>query len=237
MAELHAGPMSQPNIVVIYTDDQGYGDVSHLNPDSKFQTPNIDRLIKGGINFTNGHSAGSACTPSRYALMTGRYPWRTELKEGVGDVDQPSMISEGRLTIGGMLQQNGYHTACVGKWHLGMELPGSRGDRDWSEPILEGPVDRGFDYWYGIPTSPKLVCAWFENRGLAPGAAEPDLLTYHKKNFPNIDKRWRIMKPYTRISRSSRKIRLRTKTSSAKSRRIGKTTSCSPAIRTRQWNG
>lgn len=194
----HCLAATKPNVLIIYTDDQGYGDVSHLNPDSKIKTPNIDRLIKEGINFTHGHSAGSACTPSRYALMTGRYPWRTALKFGVGKADEPSMIAEDRLTIGEMLQKKGYHTACVGKWHLGMQLPGSRGERDWSEPIKEGPLDRGFDYWFGIPTSPKLVCAWFENRGLAPGAAEPTLLTHHKKNLPHIGPRWRIMKPYYR---------------------------------------
>lgn len=186
---------AKPNIVFIYTDDQGYGDVSCLNPESKIQTPNMDRLIGAGINFTHGHSAGSACTPSRYGLMTGRYPWRTELKTGVGTPDEPSMIAADRLTIGKMLQQNGYHTACVGKWHLGMELPGSKGNYDWSQSIVDGPCDRGFDYWFGIPTSPKLVCAWFENRSLAPGAAEPTLLTYHKVNHP-IGPRWRINKPY-----------------------------------------
>ncbi|TWT80231.1 Arylsulfatase [Planctomycetes bacterium CA13] len=194
-AHIFAAP-EDPNVLIIYTDDQGYGDVSHLNSESKFQTPNMDRLIKEGLNFTHAHSAGSACTPSRYALMTGRYAWRTHLKFGVGKPDEPSMIAQGRLTLPQMLRDGGYHTACIGKWHLGMLLPGSRGQRDWSQPIKEGPVDRGFDYWFGIPTSPKLVCAWFENRGLAPGAAEPTLLTYHKKNLPNLGPRWRIMKPY-----------------------------------------
>ena len=196
---LAADPL--PNVVIIYTDDQGYGDVSALNPDAKFSTPNIDRLIGEGINFTHGHSAGSACTPSRYALMTGRYPWRTKMKSGVTQAGDPSIIAEDRLTIGGMLQQSGYNTGCVGKWHLGMLLPGERGNRDWSQPIEQGPLDRGFDYWFGIPTSPKIVCAWFENRGLAPGAAEPTLLTYHKKNLPHIGPRWRIMQPfYTDLS-------------------------------------
>lgn len=188
--------VENPNILIIYTDDQGYGDVSYLNPDSKIQTPNIDRLISEGINFTHGHSAASVCTPSRYALMTGRYPWRTKLKFGVSQAGDPSVIAEDRLTIGKMLQRQGYHTACVGKWHMGMIFPGERGNRDWSQPIQEGPLDRGFDYWYGIPTSPKIVCAWFENRGLAPGTAEPTLLTLHKKNLPHIGPRWRIMKPY-----------------------------------------
>lgn len=187
---------SKPNILIIYTDDQGYGDVSALNLDAKFSTPNIDRLIGEGINFTHGHSAASVCTPSRYALMTGRYPWRTRLKFGVTQAGDPSIIAEDRLTIGGMLNQSGYNTACVGKWHLGMLLPGERGNRDWSKPIKQGPLDRGFDYWFGIPTSPKIVCAWFENRGLAPGAAEPTLLTYHKRNLPHIGPRWRIMQPF-----------------------------------------
>ncbi|VGO18303.1 sulfatase family protein [Pontiella sulfatireligans] len=193
---LSASAVQRPNVLIIYTDDQGYGDVSYLNPDSKFQTPNMDRLAHEGINFSHGHSSSSACTPSRYALLTGRYSWRTTLKVGVGNVDEPCMIEEGRMTLGSMLQEKGYNTACVGKWHLGMDLPGTKGKRDWSQPIMDGPLDHGFDYWYGLPTSPKSVCAWFENRGLEPGAAEPTLWTYHKKNLPNIDKRWRIMKPY-----------------------------------------
>ncbi|VGO18561.1 sulfatase family protein [Pontiella sulfatireligans] len=190
-----AAPVSKPNIVIIYTDDQGYGDMSLLNPESKFQTPNMDRLAKEGINFTHGHSGGTACTPSRYALLTGRYSWRTKLKTGVGNANEESLIAEDRLTLPQMLKDEGYNTACIGKWHLGMILPGSFRNYDWSKPILEGPVDRGFDYWFGIPTSPKTICAWFENRGLAPGAAEPTLLTYHKLNG-DLGPRWRINQPF-----------------------------------------
>lgn len=193
---LGASAAQKPNILIIYTDDQGYGDMSLLNPESKFQTPNMDRLAKEGINFTHGHSGGTACTPSRYALLTGRYAWRTKLKTGVGSANEDSLIAEDRPTLQGMLRDKGYHTACIGKWHLGMVMPGNKGNYDWSKPILHGPLDRGFDYWFGIPTSPKTICAWFENRGLAPGAAEPTLLTHHKKNLPNLGPRWRIMKPY-----------------------------------------
>ena len=102
---LGASAAQRPNILIIYTDDQGYGDMSLLNPESKFQTPNMDRLAKEGINFTHGHSAGTACTPSRYALLTGRYAWRTKLKAGVGSADEDSLIAEDRLTLQGMLRE------------------------------------------------------------------------------------------------------------------------------------
>ncbi|MEQ8878493.1 MAG: sulfatase-like hydrolase/transferase, partial [Cyclobacteriaceae bacterium] len=88
-----------PNIIIIYTDDQGYGDVSYLNPEAKFQTPNIDRIAREGVVFTDGHSSDAVCTPSRYSLLTGRYSWRTSLKKGVLEADGPGLIEAGRMTI------------------------------------------------------------------------------------------------------------------------------------------
>lgn len=182
----------KPNIIVIYTDDQGYGDVSALNPDAKFETPNLDRLVHEGIAFTNGHSADSVCTPSRYALLTGRYPWRTVRKSGVLGAEAECMIVDGRMTLASLLKDNGYNTGMVGKWHLGMDFPGTPKDRDWSQPILDMPLDKGFDYFYGVPASLNFgVLAWFEGRY---AKVPPTMYTNKKKNPLYLD--YRIMPPY-----------------------------------------
>ncbi|MCK4683406.1 MAG: sulfatase-like hydrolase/transferase, partial [Pirellulales bacterium] len=145
--------LTTPNIIVIYTDDQGYGDATCLNKDCKFQTPNIDRLAQEGVLFTDGHCSDTVCTPSRYGLLTGRYSWRTELKRGVFQAERPCLIPDQRMTVASFLQDNGYQTAMVGKWHLGMDFPGTRTARDWRQPVLDMPLDKGFDYFWGIPAS------------------------------------------------------------------------------------
>ncbi len=190
--DLHPGNGAKPNIIVIYTDDQGYGDVSALNPDSKFQTPNMDRIAQEGVTFTNGHSADSVCTPSRYALLTGRYAWRTRMKRGVLGAEAKGLIPDDRLTLASLLKANGYHTAMVGKWHLGMDFPGDPGNRDWKQPVLDMPLDKGFDYFYGIPASLNFgVLAWFEGRQ---AAVPPTQFTAKKPNARHSD--YRIMPPY-----------------------------------------
>ena len=183
---------ARPNIIVIYTDDQGYGDVSALNPKAKFQTPNLDRLAREGICFTNGHCADSVCTPSRYGLLTGRYCWRTSRKRGVMGAEGPCLIEDRRMTIASLLRDQGYHTGMVGKWHLGMTVPGSKGERNWSLPITDMPLDKGFDYFFGIPASMNFgVLAWFEGRY---AKVPPTLYTRKKPNDRHVD--FRIMPPY-----------------------------------------
>ena len=140
-------PDAKPNIIIIYTDDQGYGDVGALNPEAKFRTPNMDRIANEGIIFTDGHSSDAVCTPSRYSLLTGRYSWRTSLKKGVLGADGLCLIEKGRTTIASLLKENGYNTAMVGKWHLQMQFAGTVGiDRNWSVPFIGGPIDNGFNY-------------------------------------------------------------------------------------------
>lgn len=155
----------KPNIIIIYTDDQGYGDVSALNPDAKFRTPNMDRIAQEGVIFTDGHSSDGVCSPSRYSLLTGRYSWRTSLKKGVLRADGPCLIENERMTIASLLQGNGYQTAMIGKWHLQMEFAGAKGkDRDWSAPFTDGPIDHGFDYFFGIPASMNYgILTYLEN--------------------------------------------------------------------------
>ncbi len=188
-----ADAATKPNIIVIYTDDQGFGDVSCLNPNSKFQTPNMDRLASEGISFTNGHSADTVCTPSRYALLTGRYCWRTSQKTGVMGAEGTCLITDGRMTLASLLRDNGYDTAMIGKWHLGMDFPGdNHTNRDWSQPVLDMPLDKGFDYFFGVPASLNYgVLAWFEGRY---AKTPPTVFTNKKPNERHVD--YRIMPPY-----------------------------------------
>lgn len=147
----------RPNIVVILADDMGHGHVSCLNPASKFQTPHIDRLATQGITLVDAHSGSAVCSPTRYGLLTGRYAWRTHLVQGVLKWYDPPLIEAGRLTLPGLLHQHGYHTACIGKWHLGWNWNRTgTADPDFTRPIAEGPTTRGFDYYFGtdVPNYP-----------------------------------------------------------------------------------
>ena len=112
--------MRKPNVVYFFVDDMGYGDASCLNPEGKIKTPNIDRLAAAGMVFTDAHSTSAVCSPSRYGVLTGRYNWRSTLQKGIVNEYGDPLISEDRLTVAGYLKQRGYHTGCIGKWHLGM---------------------------------------------------------------------------------------------------------------------
>ncbi len=140
----------KPNIIFIMADDMGYGDLGCYNRDSKIPTPNMDRLAKEGIRFTDAHSPSAVCTPTRYGVLTGRYCWRTRLKRGVLNGYSPSLIDTRRMTVASLLKQYGYATACIGKWHLGL---GSDKRTDFSKPLAPGPNALGFDYFYGISAS------------------------------------------------------------------------------------
>jgi len=159
-----ADAQDHPNIILIYTDDQGYGDVSALNPGSKFRTKHIDRIASEGIVFSDGHCSATSCSPSRYGLLTGRYSWRTSLKRGVLQADGECLIKEGRTTLATLCKRAGYGTAMVGKWHLRMQYPGTKGDRDWSQPVTDGPNDKGFDYFFGLAASMNFgILTYTEN--------------------------------------------------------------------------
>ncbi len=144
-----------PNIVFILSDDLGYGDVQCLNPDKgKIATPAMDQLAKQGMTFTDAHTTSSVCTPTRYGILTGRYNWRTHLQKSVLMGFGEPLIDEDRLTVAGFLKQNGYTTGAIGKWHLGMTMPGTAPKNiDWKGTIKDGPVNRGFDYFHGISAS------------------------------------------------------------------------------------
>ena len=145
-----AAEVPLPNIVFILTDDLGYGDVHGLNPDRcKIATPCLDRLMSQGMTLTDVHSTSAVCTPSRYGLLTGRYNWRSREQSGVLNGYSPPLIAADRLTVAGLLKQNGYTTFCLGKWHLGMDI--SKDPRDLN--VSNGPTTRGFDYYLGISAS------------------------------------------------------------------------------------
>ena len=162
-----------PNIIYILCDDLGYGDVKCLNSQGKIPTPNMDRLAAGGMTFTDAHSSSAVCTPSRYSILTGRYNWRSRMKRGVLNGFSPRLIETNRVTVAAFLKEQGYTTACLGKWHLGMNWPQNDGKPpgstanpkkiDYTQPIQGGPTPAGFDY----STAPwAQTCRW-THRALA----------------------------------------------------------------------
>lgn len=170
-SNLSGAENAHPNIIYILADDFGYGDASCYNPNSKINTPHIDRLAKEGMRFTDAHTPSAVCTPTRYGILTGRYCWRTRLKERVLDGFDPPLIEQGRVTVPSLLKQRGYDTACVGKWHLGMQWTDKQGQAvpwiptekkkrprngfevDYTVPITGGPNAVGFDHYFGISAS------------------------------------------------------------------------------------
>lgn len=176
---------AQPNVVILYADDLGFGDLGIQNPGSKIPTPNLDRLAREGTRFTDAHSSSGVCTPSRYALLQGRYHWRKF--HGIVNSFEPPVLDEEKTTLAELLKGRGYNTACFGKWHLGWDWeairrPGAvaadapKNGRivkggggfppdafDWSRPIPGGPLSHGFDEYFGddVPNFPPY--AWFQN--------------------------------------------------------------------------
>ena len=128
----------KPNIVYVLCDDLGYGDVRCLNPDGKIATPNMDRLAAAGMVFTDAHSSSAVCTPTRYGILTGRYNLRSRLKSHVQGGMSPRLIEPGRLTVAAFAKQNGYHTAAIGKWHLGMDWVLKDGAEPFGDTIEQG---------------------------------------------------------------------------------------------------
>lgn len=171
-----------PNIIILYADDMGFGDLGANNPASRIPTPNLDRLAAAGMNFADGHSSSGICSPSRYSLLTGRHHWRDfhHIVDGLG----PSVFRKDRLTMPQMLRVKGYTTACIGKWHLGwnwdaIRKPGSPkrsinpADFDWTKPVPGGPLDRGFDHYFGDDVINFPPYAWIEGN-ILPRA--PDII-------------------------------------------------------------
>lgn len=168
-----------PNIVIIYADDMGYGDLNCQNPQSKIPTPHLDQLASEGMRFTDAHSSSGICSPSRFALLTGTYHWRRQ--HGIVNSFGPPFFKDTDITLPQLLKEKGYTTACIGKWHLGWNWTFKNEpsgeveqwgrlrkfyqpeDVDWSQPVTGGPLARGFDYYFGDGTINFPPYAWVEN--------------------------------------------------------------------------
>lgn len=179
----------RPNVVLIVADDLGYGDISAYNRSSGIDTPGIDEMAGRGISFSDAHATSSVCTPSRYSILTGEYNWRSGLKNGIVRLWDGPIIEEDQPTIGSILRDHGYDTACIGKWHLGWDWPTHDGSHpndslplglndeeaaqrriefgltniDFTRPIASGPVQRGFDWYFGVDVPNYPPYTWIEN--------------------------------------------------------------------------
>jgi arylsulfatase A len=207
-APLYACPNKTPNIVVIYADDLGYGDVGCYNSESKVPTPNIDQLAAEGMRFTDAHSPSTVCTPSRYSVMTGRMAFRLDYRGVFTGVGGPCLITSDRLTLPEMLRQKGYTTAMFGKWHIGMRFLDEEGRPvyesgkggtalvnlvDFSRRVEDGPLDHGFDEFFGTACCPTTdwLYAYIDGDRLPNPPTE--LLDREKESLPQH--------PYSRDNR------------------------------------
>jgi|GEM_PF-7047721 len=187
-----------PNIIFIMSDDQGYGDVSCLNPDGKIHTPGADKLAREGMIFTDAHSGSSVCTPTRYGLLTGRYSWRSKLQSGVVTGWAPNLIAKDRTTVASLLQAKGYHTGIVGKWHLNYQYldpnTGKTAKKIGGSPavgskIPDGPLTRGFDYFHGFHHARDMKAVSEGDTVIAHDEVINMLPRLHEKSVAYIDER------------------------------------------------
>lgn len=174
-------PHQRPNVVFIYADDIGYGDLS-CNGAKTIHTPNVERLAAQGLRFTNAHSAAATSTPSRYAMLTGEYAWR-RAGTGIAAGDAAAIIRPGRYTMAHLFKDAGYATGAVGKWHLG--LGGQTGKQDWNKPLAPGTKEIGFDYSFIMAaTGDRVPCVFVENDQVVGLDPDDPIYVSYRKNFP-----------------------------------------------------
>ncbi len=177
---LPAATADKPNIVVILADDFGFGSLNCNGADPKLiRTPNLDRIAKEGVRFTDANTPSSVCSPSRYALMTGRYCWRTSLKYEVLATTAPLHIETTRLTMASLLKSEGYNTAAIGKWHLGY----GTGKADFTAELKPGPLEIGFDYHFGVPQNHGDASGVFVENHSVQGLRSKDVKPFGKSPY------------------------------------------------------
>ncbi len=187
-----AAAAEKPNILIIYADDLGYGDVQCNNPErGKIPTPNIDKIAAQGMRFTDGHSSSGVCSPSRYTLLTGRYHWRTRLQRSIVGVFGEPLIAPDRMTIGTLAKQQGYRTACIGKWHLGMDWPVTKEQRVLLSPS-KPPADKASKASNkaaaaGPVATEQQIAAWRDifSKSIAGGPSTRGFDLYFGTDIPN----------------------------------------------------
>lgn len=171
---------NKPNIIIIYADDLGIGDVSAYGK-GKLATPNLDKLAQSGLRFTNAYATSATCTPSRYALLSGQYPWRNP-RAKILTGDAPALMDTAQKTLADLVKTQGYRTGVVGKWHLGL----GNGSINWNQPIHQNPNDLGFEYSFIMAaTTDRVPTVYIENRGVVGLSAQDPLQVSYEKNFPN----------------------------------------------------
>jgi arylsulfatase A len=201
IAAIVATAAERPNVVIIYADDMGFGDLGVNNPDSKIPTPNLDRMAAQGMRFTDGHSSSGICTPSRFAMLTGQHHWRRF--HGIVNSFGKSVFEPDDFTLAKMFRAKGYNTAAIGKWHLGWDWNALKRENaptedivqwgkkkkaykpeafDWSKPIPDGPLAQGFDYYFGDGTINFPPYCWVENDRVV----EPPTVMMDTKLFKEI---------------------------------------------------
>ncbi|MGJ7029599.1 sulfatase family protein [Niabella hirudinis] len=168
---LNAAAQQKPNVILIYVDDLGYGDLGCYGA-RQIQTPHVDALAQKGMRFTNAHSTSATCTPSRYALMTGEYPWR-DRGHNILPGDAPLIVPVDKITLPGVFKRAGYKTGIVGKWHLGL---GETTQKNWNEVVRPGPNETGFDYSFIFPATADRVPTVFMENGKVVGLPGDDTI-------------------------------------------------------------
>ena len=197
----------KPNIVYIICDDLGYGDIQYLNPEKgKIPTPHVDRLASQGMIFTDAHSGSSVCTPTRYGVLTGRYSWRTSLQSGVVQGFAPCLIAQDRPTVASFLQNEGYHTAIIGKWHLNFKYLDPESGEEYSKKkykappvgskIPDGPIHRGFDYFHGFHHAGNMEAVIEDDKVIAHDPVINMLPRLTQKSVQYIESRKDSKKPF-----------------------------------------
>lgn len=189
LADKSLPPASRPNIVFILADDLGYGSLNCYGADKKhIRTPHIDRIADAGMRFTDAYAPASICTPTRYSFITGQYTWRTHLKSGVVNPLDPLLPDPDRMTIARWLQERGYNTAMIGKWHLGY---GNKTPVDLTARLSPGPLDLGFDYHFGVPQNHgDMWGVYVENDrvyGLRSDRLQPYSRTFYGTKYAGLD--------------------------------------------------